>query len=120
MTTRSLVRLVEGSKSFSATGIDHDGRTDSDSVRGAGRALGGFSREVAAWQGYVDPKHEAGKLMQRITKGTLRAAEAWTDGHAEDDKYVELDNGLAALANVTEDAARSTVPWVRGHHISQR
>ena len=34
---------------------------------------------------------------------------AWTDGrHAENDKYVELDFGLA-LANVTEGAARSTV-----------
>ena len=26
--------------------------------------------EVAAWLGYVDPKHEAGKLIQRITKGS--------------------------------------------------
>ena len=87
--------------------------------------LGGFAREVAAWLGYVDPKHEAGKLIQRITKGTLRATEAWTDGrHAEDDKHVELDFELAvALANATEGAARSTVlkdhssgakSWVRG------
>ena len=52
--------------------------------------LGGFAREVAAWLGCVDPKHEAGKLVQRITKGTLRATEAWTDGrHAEDGKHVE-------------------------------
>ena len=43
-------------------------------------ALGGFAREVAAWLGYIDPTHEAGKLIQRITKGTLRATEAWTDG----------------------------------------
>ena len=73
--------------------------------------LGGFAREIAAWLGYVDPKHEAGKLIQRITKGTLRATEAWTDGrHAEDDKYVEVDYELAAsLANATEGAARSTV-----------
>ena len=43
-------------------------------------------REIAAWLGYVDPKHEAGKLIQRMTKETLRATEAWTDGrHAEDD-----------------------------------
>ena len=57
------------------------------------------------------PKHEAGKLIQRITKGTLRATEARTDGrYAEDDKYVELDYELAvALANVTEGAARATV-----------
>ena len=40
---------------------------------------GGLAREVAAWLGFLDPKHEAGKLFQRITKGTLRATEAWTD-----------------------------------------
>ena len=57
--------------------------------------LGGFAREVAAW---------LGKLIQRITNGTLRATEAWTDGRfAEDDKHVELGNELAVtLANVTE------------------
>ena len=39
--------------------------------------------------GYVDPKHEAGKLIQQITKGTHRATGAWTGGrHAEDDKSV--------------------------------
>ena len=59
-----------------------------------------LAREAAAWLGYVDPKHEAGKLIQRITKGTLRATEAWTDcRHAEDDKNVELHYELAlALA----------------------
>ena len=69
--------------------------------------IGGFAREVAAWLGFFDPAHEAGKLMQR----TLRATEAWTDGrHAEDDKRVELDYELAvALANATEGAARATV-----------
>ena len=74
--------------------------------------LGGFAREVAAWLRYIDPTHEAGKLIQRITKGTLRATEAWTDGrHAEDGKHVELDYELAvALANATEGAARATVP----------
>ena len=73
--------------------------------------LGGFAREVAAWLGFVDPTHEAGKLIQRITKGTLRATEAWTDGrHAEDGKHVELDYEFAvALANATEGAARATV-----------
>ena len=61
--------------------------------------------------GHVDPKHEAGKLIQRITKGTLRAPEAWTDGRcAEDDKHVELDFELAlALANATDGGARATV-----------
>ena len=73
--------------------------------------LGGLAREVAAWLEYVDPKHEAAKLIHRITKGTVRATEAWTDGrYAEDDKYVELDYELAvAPANVTEGAARATV-----------
>ena len=76
--------------------------------------LGGLAREVAAWLGYVDPKHEAGKLIQRITKGTLRATGAWTDGrHATDDEYLDLDLKLAeTVAIATGDAARSTVPKV--------
>ena len=67
---------------------------------------GGLAREVAAWLGCVDPKHEAGKLIQRI-----RATEPWTDGrYAEDDKCVEVDCELAlALANVTEGPARGAV-----------
>ena len=70
----------------------------------------GVAREVAAWLGY-DPKHEGGKLMQRITKGTLSATEVWTDGrHAEDDKRGELVYELVAPATGTEEgAARSTV-----------
>ena len=50
-------------------------------------------------------------LSQRITKETLRATEAWTDGRfAEDDKHVELDYELAvALANATEGAARDSL-----------
>ena len=77
--------------------------------------LGGFAREVAAWLRYVDPKHEVGKLIQRITKGTLRATEARTDGrHAEDDKYDELDYELAvALANATEGSSK--VHSLEGH-----
>ena len=73
-----------------------------------------FAREVAAWLGHVDPKHEAGKLIQRITKGALRATEAWTDGrHAEDDKHVDLDYELAvALAKATEGVARS-LKWTQ-------
>ena len=67
--------------------------------------------EVAAWLGCVDPKHEAGELIQRITKGTVRATEARTDGsYAEDNKHVELDYELAvALANVMEGPARAMV-----------
>ena len=50
---------------------------------------------VAAWVEYVDPKHEAGKLIQRIMRGTSRATEAWTDGrHAEDDRYHARRNQL--------------------------
>ena len=65
----------------------------------------------------LDPKHEAGKLTQRITKGTLRATEAWTDGrYAEDDKYVELDSELAmARANVTEGPARRVIQTEPSH-----
>ena len=71
--------------------------------------FGGLAREVAAWLGFVDPKHE-GKLIQRITKGTVRATEAWIDGrYAEDDKHVELDELEMALAKVTEGPARATV-----------
>ena len=71
----------------------------------------GLAREVAAWLGYVDPKYEAGKLIQRITKGTIRATEAFNDGrYPEDDKHVEQDYELAVtLANVTEGPARATV-----------
>ena len=83
-----------------------------DSTRRAGQAarptLAGFAREIAAWLEYVGPKNEAGKHIQRITKGTLWATGAWTDSrHDEDDKFVELDYELA-----TEGAARSTVPKV--------
>ena len=73
--------------------IDYDRRTESDSVRRAGRAArrsGWFACEVDA-RGYVALKHEAGQLIQRITKGTLRATEAWTDGHAVDE-HDELDS----------------------------
>ena len=53
--------------------------------------LGRFAREVAAWLVYVDPKHGPEKLIQQITKGTLKSTEAWTDGrHAIDDKYLDL------------------------------
>ena len=65
-------------------------------------------RSLHGW----DPKHEAGKLIQQIPKGTLRTTEAWTIGrHVADDKYVELDCEVAlALATLTEGAAaRSTV-----------
>ena len=48
--------------------------------------LGGLARKIAAWLEYIDPKHETGKLIHLITKGTLRATEEWTDGrHAADD-----------------------------------
>ena len=41
--------------------------------------LGGFAREVAPWLGYMDPTHEAGKLIQRITKGTeSQTSVSWT------------------------------------------
>ena len=90
----------------------YDCWTENDSTQGAGQAAHQLealhARSLRGWD-FFD--REAGKLMQRITKGTLRATDAWTDGrHAEDDKHVELDYELAvALANATEGAARATV-----------
>ena len=58
---------------------------------------GGFEREVAAWLGYVDPKHEAGKVNSPDH-----------EGDAQSDRG--MDSRLAvAPANATEGAARSTV-----------
>ena len=70
--------------------------------------LAGFARDIAPRVGYVDPKHQTGKLIQQLTKGTPRAPEAWTDGPgAVDDKYVELDCELAvALASATEGSLK--------------
>ena len=47
-------------------------------------------------------------MTQQVTRGTLRATEAWTDGrHAADDKHVELNYELAvALATVTEGCSK--------------
>ena len=138
METLQQVEQEAASSQSLANAIENIGRTRTDATAGRLRLkdgerlypkswsgstpLGGFAREVAAWPGYVDPTHEAGKLVHRITKGTLRATEGWTDGrHAEDDKHVELDSELAvALANATEGVARATVhsdgakSWVRG------
>ena len=77
--------------------------------------LEGLALEVAAWLGYVDPKHEVGMLNPRMTKVTLRATEAWTDGrHAEDGKNVELNfEFVVALANAT--GGRSGVHSAEGH-----
>ena len=83
-----------------------------------GTPSGGPASKVTVWLGYVDTKHEAGKLIQWTMNGTLRAAEAWTDGRrAEDDKHVELDYELAvALANATglEDHSDGAKSRVRG------
>ena len=75
--------------------------------------LGGLAREVAARLEYVYSMHEAGKLIRRITKGTLRATEAWTGGrYAADGKYIELDYELVvALAN----GRRSKSHSLEGH-----
>ena len=87
---------------------------ENDTTRRAGRATrhleGLHARSPRGW-GSSNPKHEAGKLIQQTTKGTLGATEPWTDGrYAEDDKHVELDYVLAvAQANVTEGATRATV-----------
>ena len=127
VSSQSLANAIEN---MSKTRIDATGnrprlKNGERLHRSAGRAAHhseGFAREVAAWLEYVDPKHAAGKWLQRITKGTLRATEAWTDGrHAEDDKHVELDHELAvALATVSEGAARSTVLKVNSSGAKSR
>ena len=99
--SQSLAKAIEsiGRTRTEATAVRlrlKDGERLYPKSRSGTTPLGGFAREVAAWLGYIDPTHEAGKLIQRITKGTLRATEAWTDGrHAEDGKHVELDYELA-------------------------
>ena len=96
--TVSRLRLKDGDRLYPKT---WSGRTP----------IGGVAREVAAWLGYVDSKREAGKLIQRITKGTLRATEAWTDGrHAEDGKHVELDNDLASALGQRDRRTTQTEP----------
>ena len=116
--TMSSKRLANAIDNMSKTRIDATGNRprlkDGERLRSkswSGSTLGGSARKVAAWLVYVYPKHETGKLTQRITKGALGATEAWTDGrHAVDDKYVEFYFELAvALASATEGAARSTV-----------
>ena len=100
-------------------------KTSPEELGQAAHQFGGLTREIAAWLGYVDPKHEAGKLIERITKGTLRATEAWTDGrHAEDDKYVELDYELSVAtgqcdrrrgkSHSPKDNSNGAKSWVRG------
>ena len=69
--------------------------------------LGGLARGVAAWLLCVDPKHEAGKFIQRITKETLRATEAWTDGRYAEDRQV-CRTGLRAGGGTSQcDGRRS-------------
>ena len=134
---RILQRVEQAVSSQSlANAIEHTGRTRTDATESrlrlkdgerlyprswsGGTPIGGFAREVAAWLGYVDPKHEAGKLIQRITKGTLRATEAWTDSrYAEGDKHAELDYEMAvALANATSlKRSQVTGSW-HGRHWS--
>ena len=65
--------------------------------------------------GWGDPKHEAGKLIQWITKAALRETEGTGARHA-DDNHVELDYEAVALANVT-GCARSTVLKVKGSQV---
>ena len=74
VSSQSLANAVEN---MSKTRIDATGNRlrlkDGERLylksRSGSASLKGFAREVAAWLGYVDPKHEAGKMTQRITKG---------------------------------------------------
>ena len=71
--------------------------------------LGGFAREVAAWLGYIDPTHEAGKLIQRITKGRSDCVRL-TAATLKTTNYVELDYELAVA-----QARRSKSHGPEGH-----
>ena len=63
-------------ETVSSHALENMNRTRTDSAGSRLRLKGGF----------VDPKHEAGRASRRITKGTFRATEAWTDGrHGTDD-----------------------------------
>ena len=76
-----------------ANAIENMNKTRIDATGNRLRLKGGERLYLENWSGstslggfaHVDPRHEARKLIQRITKGTLRATDAWTDGcHAED------------------------------------
>ena len=94
-----------------ANGVENMNKTLIDATGSRLRLKDGEGSHVRSLHGWGTSIRSTGKLVQRITKGTLSATEAWTDGrHAEDDKYVELDFELAVLlASATEGAARSTV-----------
>ena len=106
-----------------------------------GTPIGGFARGVAAWLGNVDPKHEAGKLIQRNTKGTLRATEAWTERSPCSKTTISSSWTMSlavVLANATEKALqRATIlrihsersqvmdswhgrPWLTAAHQTDR
>ena len=91
-----------------AYAIERIGRTRTEATAGRLRLKDGERLHPKCWSGNTP----IGGLIQRITKGTLRATEAWTDGrHAEDDKHVELDCEQAvALANATERRSKSRGP----------
>ena len=63
--------------------------------------LGGFAREVAAWLGCVDPKHEADPADH------VRDSQETYGRHDTDDQYVELDYEQAVAH--TNAAGKSTV-----------
>ena len=72
--------------------------------------LGGFAREVAAWLGHVDPKHEAGKLIPRITRGrSERPRRGPLAVTLKTTSMLHWTVSWRKLATVTEGAARSTV-----------
>ena len=72
--------------------------------RSGSTSLAGVAREIAAWLGYVDPKHEDGELIQQNTKGALRATEAWIDG-----RHAVSDTDHSA-----EGHSSGAKSWVRG------
>ena len=76
--------------------------------------LGGFAREIAVWLVNVYPNHEAGKGIQRITTGTLRATEAWTVGTLKTTSMLNWTVEGAARSTVLKVPQSGAKSWVLG------
>ena len=72
--------------------------------------------------GYIDPEHQSGDMLQKITGVTARVTEVWTDSRrSERETFVELDCRLSVtLANLMEDVARCLVLKVTQKESSHR
>ena len=89
----SLKRVEQRAVSAQNMANDIENRTRIDVTGNRLRLTDGERLYPKSWLGStyfagfprVDPKHEAGKWIQQVTKGTLRATAAWTDGRRDVD-----------------------------------